>query len=376
MKGLYLHVPFCLQKCHYCDFVITTKRSGNDRSGFFHSLEKEAAHYFLKYGRMSFDTLYLGGGTPSALEGAEMEKLLALVRGFFDFKSGHELTCEVNPGDVDEKKLEHYRKAGINRISLGVQAFQDRLLQDMGRAHTVEDTLQTLKMLRALGFENISFDLIAGLPGQSYGEFQESVEKLVELGASQLSLYDLDVHENTVYGARRKRGQLPVPDEDIRAKMYELVSRRLPEAGYLHYEVSTFAKPGCQSRHNLIYWHNQEYLGLGPGAFSYLGGVRYQLTPDVRRWIEKCGQDDWVPDTQDVLTEEEKETETLFTGLRLAEGFDLTRVPKIRARVEKRLEGIKDQELFSREGDVLSLSSRGRFFVERSIGYLIQKSGG
>ena len=132
MKGLYIHVPFCLQKCHYCDFVITTRRTGADRAEFFKALEKEAAHAVSKYGRQSFDTLYLGGGTPSALEGGEMKAMLEMIRSKFDFKSGYELTCEVNPGDVDEKKLEEYRAAGINRISLGVQAFQDSLLKDMG----------------------------------------------------------------------------------------------------------------------------------------------------------------------------------------------------------------------------------------------------
>ncbi len=375
MKGFYLHVPFCLQKCHYCDFVITTRRSGNDRKLFFQALEKEARHVLSERGRLVFDTLYLGGGTPSALEGGEMEELLGKVRNLFGFNKDFELTCEVNPGDVDEKKLTEYRKAGVNRISLGVQAFQDSLLRDMGRAHTVEDTLRTIQMLHGAGFENISFDLIAGLPGQTQDDFYFSLSQLIELGASQLSLYDLDVHEATVYGRRRREGQLRVPDEETRARMYELACEKLPASGYRRYEISTFARPGFESRHNLIYWHNQEYLGLGPGAYSYLGGKRFQTAPDVRRWLEKSEKNDWVPDTCDVLTDEERETETLFTGLRLAEGIDLEAFPLIRARVEERLLRVEDQKLFERVKNRLTLSPRGRLFVERSLGYLIEKSG-
>ena len=373
MKGLYVHVPFCLQKCHYCDFVITTKRSGKDREDFFRAFEKELRQTVSKYGRLNFETLYLGGGTPSALEGGEMERLAALLRSEFDFKLGFEFTCEVNPGDVDAQKLESYRRAGINRISLGVQAFQDPLLKDMGRPHTVKDIDETLQALRSLGFENISFDLIAGLPKQTLGDYKKSLEKLIELGASQLSLYDLDVHEPTVYGMRRRRGQLPVPEEETRAQMYELTCALLPASGYRHYEISTFAKPGYESKHNQLYWRNREYLGLGPGAFSYLNGVRYQFASDMRRYLKKCAEGIWEPDVEDRLSEEEKETETLFTGLRLIEGVDLGQFQIIRKKTEDRLEKAGPYQWFKRQENKISLSPKGRFFVEKAIGLLIEK---
>ncbi|HLD49928.1 MAG TPA: coproporphyrinogen-III oxidase family protein, partial [bacterium] len=203
MRGLYVHIPFCLKKCHYCNFVITTKRTEGFRARFFQALLKEIKQAREKYGRLCFDTLYLGGGTPSALTAEEMGPLIEALRRDFDFMAGHEITCEVNPGDVDRAKLETYRSLGINRISLGVQAFQDPLLKDMGRPHTVADTLETWRLLRDLGFNNISFDLINGLPSQTIEYFEDSLRKTIELEAEQLSLYDLDVHEKTVYGLRR-----------------------------------------------------------------------------------------------------------------------------------------------------------------------------
>ncbi len=373
-RGLYVHIPFCLQKCHYCDFVITTKRAGSDRRSFIDSLKNEAKHAAHKYGRLDFQTLYFGGGTPSALSGEETAEILAALRGLFDLQPGCETTLEVNPGDVDAEKLLAFRDLGFNRISLGVQAFQDELLRDMGRPHTHAETLRTISLLLSAGFGNVSFDLIAGLPGQSVQQFRESLAGVVAHGASQLSLYDLDVHEKTVYGRRRRESRLPVPDEDRRAEMFALAVETMTGAGYAHYEISTFAKPGFESRHNLLYWKNQEYLGLGPGAYSYLGGVRYQFAPDVRAWLEKCGKCDWAPAQADHLTEEEKEKETLFTGLRLSEGVDLGNFKVIRDRVERKLKEPEARELFTREGTRVSMTLRGRFLAEKALAFILPEA--
>lgn len=372
-RGLYVHIPFCLKKCHYCDFVITTKRSPSDREDFFKALFAEIENISRARGRLRFSTFYLGGGTPSALSAEEMKALVLKIKEHFDFSPNFEFTCEVNPGDTDGQKLESYKKLGINRISLGVQAFQDHLLEDMGRPHQVEDILKTHKLLKETGFENISFDLINGLPKQTLAEFKESLETLAEMNASQLSLYDLDVHEKTVYGLRRREGRLPVPNEDVRAEMYEAAQKIMTGAGYEHYEISTFAKAGFESRHNLLYWHNQEYLGLGPGAFSYLDGVRYQFSGDVRGYLEKCKAGNWAPETRDVLTDEEKEKETLFTGLRLLKGVDMKQFSVIQEKLLKKLEEARPYGLFEVRAERLYLTPKGRALAERSFRLLLEK---
>ncbi len=375
-RGLYVHIPFCLQKCHYCDFVITTRRETPDRRLFLDGLKQEAAQASRLYGRMKFSTLYLGGGTPSALSAQETGELKEILSAFFDFEKDAEITCEVNPGDVDAEKLREYRRLGINRISLGVQAFQDELLKDMARPHNVNGTIETIKLLKEIGFSNVSFDLIAGLPGQSVEQFRESLEGVVRHGAAQLSLYDLDVHEKTVYGLRRRQGRLNVPDEDRRAEMFEDAVRIMTGAGYGHYEISTFARPGMESRHNLLYWKNQEYLGLGPGAFSYLGGVRYQFAEDVRSYYEKCAAQNWTPAVRDVLSEEEKEKETLFTGIRLSEGVDLKDFRIIRERVERKLNSPEAAELFRVRGSRVSMTLRGRFLAEKALAFILPETEG
>ena len=373
-RGLYVHIPFCLKKCHYCDFVITTKRSPSDRKYFFESMHAETKANFKKYGRLKFGTFYLGGGTPSALSSEEMARLVDLIQDNFDFDPGFEFTCEVNPSDVDAKKLESYKKLGINRISLGVQAFQEHLLEDMGRPHKVSDIFETHNILKETGFENISFDLINGLPNQTLEEFLESLEKLVEMKASQLSLYDLDVHEKTVYGLRRRENRLPVPNEAMRAEMYEAAQSVMTANCYHHYEISTFAISGFESRHNLLYWHNQEYMGLGPGAFSYLNGVRYQFSGDVRGYLEKCRAENWTPDTQDVLTAEEKEKETLFTGLRLLKGVDLNSFSGILEKLQEKLAAAQPYGLFDVRENRLYLTAKGRALAERSFRLLLEKN--
>lgn len=373
MRGLYVHIPFCLKKCHYCDFVITTKRGPSDREEFFRAIFSEAEAASKKYGRLKFNTFYLGGGTPSALSSAEMQSLVLKIKEHFDFEPDFEFTCEINPGDIDREKLETYRQLGMNRVSLGVQSFQEHLLEDMGRPHGVKEILEAHELLKQTGFKNISFDLINGLPKQTLEEFRESLQRTADMGASQLSLYDLDVHEKTVYGLRRRENRLPVPDEDTRSEMYEAAQKIMTGGGYHHYEISTFAKPGFESRHNLLYWHNQEYLGLGPGAFSYLNGVRYQFSGDVRGYLEKCAAGNWKPETEDILTEEEKEKETLFTGLRLLKGVDLNLFRMISDDLQKKLEAAKPYGLFETKQNRLYLTPKGRALAERSFRILLEK---
>ena len=373
MRGLYIHIPFCQTRCHYCNFVTTADHSPGLRKRFLEAVSAEIKHAYNFYGRLSFDTLYFGGGTPSSLNVPELGRLAEGVRSTFEFKEGYEFTCELNPGDEDETKLKALREIGVNRASLGCQSFRDTILEKIGRRHTVRDITEMVSKIRWAGILNISFDLMLRLPGQTAEDFCDSVRRCVELEASQVSLYDLEVHEGTPFGRSLKEGKLALPGEEDHARMYESAMEMLTSAGYEHYEISNFAKPGLASRHNLLYWHNQEYLGLGPGAFTYLDGIRSQFALDLTRYLEKCGARDWKNDVEDRLSEEEKETETLVTGLRLCEGIAPGSFPKIFPALKDRLKTLYAEGLLEISGGRSRLTMRGKFLSEDVFAFLLRR---
>lgn len=369
-RGLYLHLPFCLQKCHYCDFVITLDRTSSMRERFLKALESEIRHAARQYGRLSFETLYLGGGTSSLLIEDELAQIAGWVGESFDFAPGYEFTMECNPGDVDRGKAVFFKEIGINRVSLGVQAFQDHLLRAAGRHHTVADIEATLRFLKDEAVENISFDLIAGLPDQTLNEFQESLKQTLDLGARQLSFYDLDLKENTAWGIQHQKGRFKAADEKAREAFFALAVDRMTQAGYGHYEVSTFAKPGYESRHNLLYWRNQEYLGLGPGAYSFLQGLRYQVAADVPAYFKKADSGNWEASNANRLNPEEQEKESLITGLRLQEGLNLEALPLLKDRLQNPIQQLMDEDLIALSASKIRLTRRGCFLAESIFKYL------
>jgi oxygen-independent coproporphyrinogen-3 oxidase len=373
MRGLYIHIPFCRTRCHYCNFVTTAASSPGLRERFFKSLFSEIKHACDHYGSLSFETLYLGGGTPSSLSIPELKRLLEEVHTAFKFKEGYEFTYEFNPGDGDRDTLKVLRDDGVNRISLGCQSFQDEILKKLGRRHTMQDIAETVALIRKAGITNISCDLMLRLPGQTILDFRDSVKKCIELDASQVSLYDLEVHEEAPFGRSQKEGKLGLPAEEDHARMYESAIEILTGAGYEHYEISNFARPGLASKHNLLYWHNQEYLGLGPGAFTYANGVRSQFAPDLDRYLKKCETLDWKPDVADKLSEEEKETETLVTGLRLCEGVALDSFPKIYPALQDRLKTLCAEGLLEIFGENIRFATRGKFLSEDVFSFLLKK---
>lgn len=371
-RGLYIHIPFCATRCHYCNFVTTAENAPGLRERFLDAVSAEIRHVFSGDGRLSFDTLYFGGGTPSGLSLPEIERLAAELHAAFKFAEGYEFTFEFNPGDGDEAKLKTLQKTGVNRISLGCQSFSDTILKKLGRRHTARDIEETVLRIRQAGIANISFDLMLRLPGQTVLDLRDSVRRCIELEASQVSLYDLEVHEGTPFGSLGKNGKLDLPAEEEHARMYEAAIEMLTGAGYGHYEISNFAKPGLASRHNLIYWHNQEYLGLGPGAFTYRNGIRSQRAPDLGRWLEKCEALDWKNDVEDRLSEEEKETETLVTGLRLREGIAPASFPRIYPALKDRMETLCDEGLMEKAGKDIRLTVRGKFLSEDVFAFLLR----
>jgi len=335
--ALYLHIPFCAVRCPYCDFN-TYQGLLHLLPAFVEALEREIRLWGRALGRPAVRTLFLGGGTPSLLEPPHLERLLQAVEDAFAPRPGMEVTLEANPDDLTEAKVRAYRALGVNRLSLGVQSLDDRFLRRLGRRHSAEDARRAYWVARRAGMENLNLDLMYGLPGQSLEEWRWDLESAVALGPEHLSAYCLTLEPGTPMERWVREGRLPTPDEDLSAEMYLHAHERLERAGYRHYEISNWARPGREACHNAVYWRAEPYLGLGPGAHSYLGGCRFREVPWPRAYIRRTAG--WwergaeplqaltpallrtlgpVADAQ-ALTREEEMDEALFLGLRLAEG--------------------------------------------------------
>lgn len=370
-KGLYIHVPFCLRKCSFCQFVITLDRSETAIETFFTALEAEAAYYYERAGKILFDSLYLGGGTPSALPADGMRRLFAIVEKYLSLKKGGEVSCEVNPGDVDEDKLRVYRELGVNRISLGAQSFDNQLLRDMNRPHDAADIVRTAALIKKHGFESFSLDLLLAVPGQSAAQFTDSLRQALELEPKQMTLYDLEICEDTEYGARRRKGNFPERDEDAHEEMFSRAEEVLSAAGFAQYEIASFALPGYECRHNVNYWLGGEYLGLGPGAYSFWEGARYQLAKSYAQYARKCAERDWQPEVKDLLSSREKEIERAMTGIRLQAGLCWNDFPVLAGKFSGITPLLERDERFVLGRDGVMLSRKGRFLAESAAADLV-----
>lgn len=288
-RALYIHIPFCAGKCPYCDFN-SYVAEGQPVDRYLDALEREMELTARQFPPAPLRSVFVGGGTPTVLSPKQLARLLEAVRSHFPLEPGAEITVEANPGSTDPAKLEALREGGVNRISFGAQSFDDGLLAAIGRDHTARDTVDSVREARRAGFRNISIDLMFGLPGQTLAQLADSVEKALELGLPHYSLYSLKIEENTLFFHMYRRGELRLPDEDAEADMYEHLRRRLAEAGYVHYEISNFARPGFESRHNLAYWRNEPYYGVGAGAHGYVKGWRHVNVRGVEAYIEAASR--------------------------------------------------------------------------------------
>lgn len=365
MTGLYVHIPFCQKRCHYCDFVISTDTATARREAFVEAIGREAAYRAgAAGGHRTFDTLYLGGGTPSVLTAAEMERLFALLRDRLRVRDGAEITCELNPSLVDADKLLRWRARGISRVSLGAQVFDDAQLASVNREHTSSDIERTFALLRQSGYDNISMDLILSLPGETEAIFERTIERALALRPEHISLYELVVEPKTVFGRRHASGRLDRPDEQVQLARLKAARAAFIGAGYEHYELLSYALPGRRSAHNLIYWANGEYLGLGPGAYSYWSGKRYRTASSLEDYLAKAARGDWSAEDEESLGDRAKEAESLVLALRLLEGADVHRFAKTISRKRAELDDLIDKELLIETSDRLCLTERGVFFAE------------
>jgi oxygen-independent coproporphyrinogen III oxidase len=373
LLGMYVHIPFCVKKCGYCDFT-----SYGDKFQFVHhyldALEQEIAFYAQRgvFTRYTPATFYVGGGTPSLLSEG-LVHLIAAHRHVLHWDALAETTIEVNPGAVTADQLRALRRVGFNRLSIGIQSFQAAELRALDRIHSPDEAVACFRQARAAGFQNINLDLMFGIPDSTLPSWEASLRHALALEPEHIAIYNLTIEAGTPFEARQQRGQLRLPDEDAQVAMYELGLRCLAEAGYEHYEISNFARPGRRSQHNQIYWRNAEYLGLGAAAHSYLEGRRYWNTPDVVTYIVNSmaagAESASSPATisgEERLDGRGRMGETIMLGLRMREGVNLDAfAARFGMRLEhayaNALEALRQDELLEIADGHLRLSQRGLY---------------
>ncbi|NJO93573.1 MAG: coproporphyrinogen III oxidase [Hydrococcus sp. RM1_1_31] len=328
----YIHIPFCRRRCYYCDFPIAVlgNKTNIDTSvaiaEYAEALCREIATAPV-FGQ-PLETVFFGGGTPSLLPVKYLEKILETLSQQFGISPHAEISMEMDPGTFTLEQLQGYRKAGVNRVSLGVQTFEDELLQLCGRSHSVDNIFEAIELIQQVGIDNFSLDLISGLPHQTINQWQASLEKAISIAPKHLSCYDLVIEPVTAFGKRFQPGENPLPTDEITSQMYRLAQQMLTEAGYEHYEISNYAKKGYQCRHNRVYWENGAYYGFGMGAASYINHQRFtrpRTRVEYYAWVQQLVKNKGVIDDPET-SESDRLLETLMLGFRLSEGIDLAKL--------------------------------------------------
>ena len=320
--GIYIHIPFCKKKCDYCDFISFSNKDKKIEE-YINAIIKEIEQQKIK---SKITTIYIGGGTPSYIDSKLIKEIIAEIKKK-NVDSNAEITIEVNPGTITKNKLEDYKEVGINRLSIGLQVTQNELLKQIGRIHDFEQFLETYKMARKLGFNNINIDLMLGLPNQRIKDLRESLEKIIELNPEHVSVYSLIVEEGTPISNKIKLGELTLPEEDLERNMYWYVKNTLELNGYRHYEISNFAKPGYESRHNMNCWNQKEYIGIGIAAHSYRDITRYSNTEDLSEYIKnvKNGHFERNRIIHEIQKEDDTKREYMILGLRQINGISISK---------------------------------------------------
>ena len=360
--GLYVHVPFCSSRCSYCDFATGLYQS-EIAERYVRGLINEIRSS--QYAGENVDTIYFGGGTPSLLATGQLDRILASLHDNFKIATETEITLEINPGSATPEKLRAFRSLGVNRASFGVQTFDDAELAKLGRSHNTADALRTFADLHEVGFANVSFDLIAGLPGQTLDGWRKNIRQALDLAPEHLSFYLLEVHSGTPLAEHIRRGIQPQPDEDLAGVMYEWMLEQATAAGYEHYEISNLSRPGFHSRHNVKYWTAAPYYGFGCSAHSYDGDTRrWSNHRDVLKYLEmiESGASAVVEEQQ--LSRTDVQAEAVFLGMRLMQGVDLRAFSEafgvdLRDEHAEDLDRFCEAGLLELRGDVIRLTRTG-----------------
>lgn len=355
-----MHIPFCTQICYYCDFskVFIKNQPVDD---YLRALVRE----FESYGIHRLRTLYMGGGTPTAITAQQLDYILSELTKFLDLSMLEEFTIEANPGDLDADKIAVLKNSAVNRVSLGVQTFNNKHLKKIGRSHNETQIYESIDALKGAGFDNISIDLIYALPGQTLADVKDNVAKALALDIPHLSLYSLILEHHTVFMNKTRRGKLNLPTEDLEAEMFDYILEQMKGAGFDHYEIANFARPGFESKHNLVYWDNEEYFGCGAGASGYLNGIRYRNRGPIQHYLKAVAEGN-ARLSEEVLTKKEQMEEEVFLGLRKNKGVSISR---FETKFETSFEGIYGQVvrglaaegLVDLDGDRLRMTQKGLF---------------
>jgi oxygen-independent coproporphyrinogen-3 oxidase len=367
MAGLYIHIPFCKQACYYCDFFFSTNQK--QRLEIVRAITTEIALQKDYLGGEILETIYFGGGTPSILLPSELNEILEAVYRNFAVYDRPEISLEANPDDLTKEKLEDLHNAGINRLSVGIQSFDAQVLKSLNRAHDNLMARGCIEDARKAGFENISIDLIYALPKRTDEDWQKDIDRALEISPTHISSYSLTIEEKTVFGKWTKQGKMEPVDDDVSARQLSLLIDHLEGANYEQYEVSNFAKPGFQSRHNSNYWKTKKYLGVGPSAHSYNGESRQYNVSNNAAYLRALQQEK-IPYTIEVLTRHDKINEYLLTTLRTSWGADLK---TLRERfsfdpIEENndyLQSLQRKGLIAIEGNILKLTRKGLFLADK-----------
>lgn len=368
--GVYLHIPFCKSRCSYCDFATDVYRSADAVDRYVSALCSEIERFSKRNAESqianpkSVDTIYFGGGTPSLLSSSQVGQVIDVVRSNFDVADDVETTMEMNPATVTAESLTGYRSVGVNRASFGVQTFDDRALRLLARGHDANDARNTFKLLRDAGFENLSFDLIAGLPNQTLDQWRRNLDEAVAMAPEHLSLYLLEIHEGTPLAEQIRSGRQPVPDEDLAAEMYELMVDELTVADYTQYEISNFAKRGFESRHNTKYWRLDPVYGFGVSAHSFNGSARYANQRDTAEYVDRIESGRSAEVSRERI---DLASEFIFLGLRLTDGIDVSEYARrfdinIESKYETELERLVEAGLIEPGSTHLKLTRKGMLF--------------
>ena len=369
--GLYLHIPYCLHKCGYCDFN-SHPENQLESVHYVEALLKELKFYSTTLKSYNVPTVFMGGGTPTILPPSQLKKILDTVRQSFNLTPDCEITIEANPATIKLETLQEIHAAGYNRISIGVQSFDEKELQLLERVHNEEEIHSTVHRARSANFENLSMDLMFALPDQSTEKWQSHLKQATAKKPDHLSTYNLTIEPATAFFKLQEKGKLCLPHEDIQLEMYETTIQVLEDAGYSQYEISNFSKPGMESQHNINYWNNGEYLGVGAGASSYLNGERSKNINLPSIYIREIETKASAVDTRERLEPLQAMGETLMLGLRLLKGVSID-VFESRFQVSfqkvygKAVESLLNQELITFNQNRIALSRKGLFLADSVI---------
>lgn len=371
--GIYVHIPFCMSKCKYCDFI-SFQNIEEKEDEYINCIIKEIenANWEKINNNYNVTTIYIGGGTPSYLNEKNIEKIINLIKQKIRYNETNkiEITIEINPGTVTEQKLLKYKSIGINRISIGLQSTNDYLLKNIGRIHNYEQFLVTYKLARKIGFTNINVDLMLGLPEQTIEHLKQSLDDILLLNPNHISVYSLILEEKTPLFELVNQGKVKLPDEELERQMYWYVKNKLELAGYNHYEISNFAKKQNESKHNLNCWNQEEYLGFGLAAHSYYGDKRYSNINDLNKYIENIKNNKFEKNiiVHEIQKNEDKQKEFMLLGLRKIEGVSISTFKEKFVEnpiyiFKNELLNLTEQGLLEIDGDKIRLTNKGLDFA-------------